>query len=81
MRRNFLELEKNLSGAVAVEDTLDPCSCFLIYRRKKMDDFLILLSLTSLSCREATRSLRYVEDSFADNKKPLTSDLLELYNV
>lgn len=56
-------------------------SCFLIYRRKKkIDDFLVLLGLTTLSCREPTRGLWYVEDSFGDNKK-LTSDLLELDNV
>lgn len=45
-------------------------SCFLIYRRKKMGDFLILLSLTRFSCSEATRSWRYVEDSFGSSKNP-----------
>lgn len=51
-------------------------SCFLIYRRKKkIDDFLVLLGLTTLSCREPTRGLWYVEDSFGDNKISLLTCL------
>lgn len=79
MRRTFLELEKNISDVVAVEDTLDPCLCVvpasLFTEGKRIDDFLVLLSLTSLSCSENTRSLGYVEDSFGGNKNSLLTCL------
>lgn len=56
-----------------MEDTLDPhlymVPASLFTEGKEIDDFLVLVGLTSLSCTEATRSLWYLEDSFGGNKK------------